>query len=254
MRPAFVTQAVSQRYPASVVRMATEQQGAQEGKVESASKDAEVLKEIPDKVDRWTEGSGLAATDYPHPLDDDYKFGDITKRVIRDVSGNTDYEFGDATKAAVEQGKVLSEASKASAEKAAIAVIDAGGTAVEAGAAAKKALDDSGYQFGDLTKGAIKGFEEKVREATGNDEYKFGDVTKNLAKGVFGALEKGAGAAKNKLIEEQAKTQIEVDVVKAKLLEEEAAKKKHEEDMAVKELKSAAAEEHEEDAAAAKEK
>lgn len=246
MRPAFVTQAVRQRYPASVVRMATEQQGAQEGKVESASK---------------------AATDYPHPLDDDYKFGDITKRVIRDVSGNNDYEFGDATKAAIEQGKVLSEASKASAEKAAIAVIDAGGTAVEAGAAAKKALDDSGYQFGDLTKGAIKGFEEKVREATGNDEYKFGDVTKNLAKGVFGALEKGAGAAKNKLIEEQAKTQIEVDAVKAKLLEEEAAKKKHEEDMAVKqlksaatedmagkELKSAAAEEHEEDAAAAEKK
>ena len=42
--------------------------------------------------------------------------------------------------------------------------------ALEAGAAAKKALDDSGYQFGDLTKGAIKGFEETIRDATGNDE------------------------------------------------------------------------------------
>lgn len=54
-------------------------------------------------------------------------------------------------------------------------------------------------QFGDLTKGAVKGFEEVVRDATGNEEYKFGDVTKNLAKGLFGALEKGASAAKKKL-------------------------------------------------------
>lgn len=83
--------------------------------------------------------------------------------------------------------------------QAAASVIEAGGTAVEAGAAAKKALDDSGCalpsslvtlplpscylrnrnwhstrtladQFGDLTKGAVKGFEETVREATGNEE------------------------------------------------------------------------------------
>jgi len=130
--------------------------------------------------------------DYPHPHDDDYKFGDITKRVIRDMTGNKDYEFGDG-------GKALSSASTEAAEAAAAAVIDAGGTAVEAGAAAKQALDDSGYQFGDITKGAVKGFEEKVREATGNEEYKFGDLTKNLAKGLFGALEKGAAAAKEKL-------------------------------------------------------
>ena len=137
-------------------------------------------------VDKTREG------EYPHPHDDDYKFGDITKRVIRDMTGNKDYEIGDGSKA-------LASATTDAAEKAAAAVLDAGGSAVEAGAAAKKVLDDSDYQFGDLTKGAIKGFEETVRDATGNEEYKFGDVTKNLAKGLFGALEKGAAAAKKKI-------------------------------------------------------
>merc|ERR1712185_296593 len=79
----------------------------------------------------------------------DYKFGDITKRLIRDMTGNKDYEFGDGTKA-------VSAATQEAAEKAAAAVINAGGTASEAGAAAKKALDDSGYQFGDLTKAGIR--------------------------------------------------------------------------------------------------
>ena len=136
--------------------------------------------------------------------------------------------------------------------QAAVAVLDAGGTAAEAGAAAKKALDDSGYEctplppapphllasprlvcspgcwlstppqpnthapphptlphptlhglttcaVGDLTKGAIKGFEGMVQDATGKDDYKFGDVTKNFAKNLFGGLEKGAAAAKKKL-------------------------------------------------------
>jgi hypothetical protein len=64
---------------------------------------------------------------------------DITKRVIRDVTGNKEYEFGDGTKA-------VSAATQDAAEKAAEAVIDAGGSAIEAGAAAKKVLDDSGYQ------------------------------------------------------------------------------------------------------------
>jgi len=137
-------------------------------------------------IDKTKEG------EYPHPHDDDYKFGDITKRVIRDMTGNKEYEFGDGSKA-------LASATTDAAEAAAAAVLDAGGTAVEAGAAAKKVIDDSGYQFGDLTKGAVKGFEEVVRDATGNEEYKFGDVTKNLAKGLFGALEKGASAAKKKL-------------------------------------------------------
>ena len=132
--------------------------------------------------------------DYPHPHDDDYKFGDITKRVIRDMTGNSDYEFGDGSKA-------LASKTTDAAEAAAAAVIDAGGTAIEAGAAAKQVLDDSGYQFGDLTRGAIKGWEEIVREQTGNEDYKFGDVTKNLAKGLFGALEKGAAAAKKKVDE-----------------------------------------------------
>ena len=64
---------------------------------------------------------------------------DITKRVIRDVTGNKEYEFGDGSKA-------VSAATQDAAEKAAEAVIDAGGSAIEAGAAAKKVLDDSGYQ------------------------------------------------------------------------------------------------------------
>mmetsp|Transcript_19362 Transcript_19362/g.48721 ORF Transcript_19362/g.48721 Transcript_19362/m.48721 type:complete len:185 (+) Transcript_19362:19-573(+) len=130
--------------------------------------------------------------EYPHPSDSDYKFGDITKRMIRDMTGNKEYEFGDGSKA-------LAEGSKEAAEKAAVAVLDAGGTAIEAGAAAKKVLDDSGYQFGDITKGAIKGFEGVVQEATGNEDYKFGDLTKNLAKNLFGGLEKGAAAAKKAL-------------------------------------------------------
>mmetsp|Transcript_36259 Transcript_36259/g.120031 ORF Transcript_36259/g.120031 Transcript_36259/m.120031 type:complete len:180 (-) Transcript_36259:155-694(-) len=137
-------------------------------------------------VDKTKEG------EYPHPHDDDYKFGDITLRVIRDMTGNADYRFGDGSKA-------IASATTDAAEAAAAAVLDAGGTAVEAGAAAKKVLDDSGYQFGDLTKGAIKGFEGQVRSATGNEEYKFGDISKTLAKGLFGALEKGAAAAKKKI-------------------------------------------------------
>ena len=52
---------------------------------------------------------------------------------------------------------------------------------------------------GDITKGAIKGFEGVVQEATGNEDYKFGDLTKNLAKNLFGGLEKGAAAAKKAL-------------------------------------------------------
>ncbi|EOD38792.1 hypothetical protein EMIHUDRAFT_440037 [Emiliania huxleyi CCMP1516] len=148
-------------------------------------------------VDKTKEG------EYPHPHEDDYKFGDITLRVIRDMTGNADYRFGDGSKA-------IASATTDAAEAAAAAVLDAGGTAVEAGAAAKKVLDDSGYQFGDLTKGAIKGFEGQVRSATGNEEYKFGsrqtslvtarpDISKTLAKGLFGALEKGAAAAKKKI-------------------------------------------------------
>ena len=82
------------------------------------------------------------------PLD-----ADITKRVIRDMTGNKEYEFGDGAKA-------VSAGTQEAAEKAAESVIDAGGSAIEAGAAAKKVLDDSGYQFGDLTKGAIKSWEE----------------------------------------------------------------------------------------------
>jgi len=137
-------------------------------------------------IDKTREG------EYPHPHDDDYAFGDITRRVIRDVTGNKDYEFGDGS-------KVLAAATTDAAEAAAAAVIDAGGTAIEAGAAAKAVLDDSGYEFGDLTRGAIKGWEEIVRDATGNEEYKFGDITKGLAKGLFGAMEKGAAAAKKKI-------------------------------------------------------
>jgi len=162
-------------------------------------------------VDKTKEG------EYPHPANDDYQFGDITKRMIRDATGDKDYEFGDGSKA-------LASATTDAAETAANAVLEAGGTAVEAGAAAKKVLDDSGYEFGDFTKGAVEGFEEKMKSATGdedykfgdvtkglvsslgktatgNEDYKFGDVTKNLAKGLFGAVEKGAAAAKKRVDE-----------------------------------------------------
>lgn len=55
------------------------------------------------------------------------------------MTGNKEYEFGDGSKA-------LASATTDAAEAAAAAVLDAGGTAVEAGAAAKKVIDDSGYQ------------------------------------------------------------------------------------------------------------
>ena len=86
--------------------------------------------------------------------------------MIRDATGNTDYEFGDGSKA-------VSQASMDAAEKAGAAVLDAGGTAIEAGDAVKKALDDSGYQFGDLTKGAVKGFEGAMAEVTGNEDCEY---------------------------------------------------------------------------------
>uniref|UniRef100_A0A7S0LMU0 Uncharacterized protein n=1 Tax=Coccolithus braarudii TaxID=221442 RepID=A0A7S0LMU0_9EUKA len=130
--------------------------------------------------------------EYPHPHDSDYQFGDITKRVIRDLTGNKDYELGDGT-------KVVAQATLDAAEAAAEASIAAGGTAAEAGAAARKALDDSGYQFGDITKGVLKGFEKGVQEVTGNNKYQFGDLTKNLAKGLFNAVEKGAASAKDQI-------------------------------------------------------
>ena len=122
------------------------------------------------------------------------QFGDITKRVIRDMTGNKDYEFGDGSKA-------VASATTDAAEKAAAAVIDAGGTVAEAGAAAKQVLDDSGYQFGDITKGAIRGLEQSVRDATGNEGYQFGDFTKGMAKSFFGAIEKGAAEAKKTIDE-----------------------------------------------------
>ena len=188
---------VSARRPTGVLRAATD--------------DADASKLSKVSVDKTKEG------EYPHPHDDDYQFGDITKRMIRDMVGNTEYEFGDGSKA-------IASATTDAAEAAASAVIEAGGSAVEAGAAARKVLDESGYEFGDVTKGAIKGFEETMKDATGNEDYKFGDVTKglvtslgkqatgnedykfgdvtkNLAKGLFGAVEKGAAAAKKKVDE-----------------------------------------------------
>jgi hypothetical protein len=104
---------------------------------------------------------GASSLIYSHLTD--YRFGDITLRVIRDMTGNTDYEFGDGSRA-------LSAASKDAAEAAAAAVIDAGGSAAEAGVAARQALDDSGYQFGDITKAGIRSFESVVQDATGNEE------------------------------------------------------------------------------------
>jgi len=155
--------------------------------------------------------------DYPHPHDKDYKFGDITKRIIRDMTGNKDYEFGDASKA-------VATATSDAAEKAATAVIDAGGSAAEASAAAAAVLADAAdttvdagaafknaldkryggeYQFGDISKEAaskaVGGIEEAVRSATGNEEYKFGDLSKKLAKGFLGKLSEAAGDAKKKL-------------------------------------------------------
>ena len=99
------------------------------------------------------------------------------------MTGNKDYEFGDGTKA-------LASSTSDAAEAAAAAILDAGGTAAEAGAAARKVLDDSGYQFGDITKGVVKGFEATVREATGNDEC--ARYNSNLAVSAASSLNRGA--------------------------------------------------------------
>jgi hypothetical protein len=108
------------------------------------------------------------------------------QRMIRDATGNTKYEFGDGSKALADGSKDAAEKAREAVvamahtvgigqrtyaraceyelprpcsvpprpfthpptrtHQAAVAVLDAGGTAVEAGAAAKKVLDDSGYQ------------------------------------------------------------------------------------------------------------
>ena len=91
------------------------------------------------------------------------------------------------------------------------AAVKAAGASIDAGKAAKDALDEryDGYQFGDISKeaaGAAKsGIEQAMRTATGNEEYQFGDVTRNLAKGFLGKLSEAAGAAKEKLEEDERK-------------------------------------------------
>ena len=85
------------------------------------------------------------------------------------------------------------------------------GSIIAAGAAAKNALDEryDGYQFGDISKeaaGAAKsGIEAAMRKATGNEDYQFGDVTKNLAKGFLGKISEAAGAAKERLEDDDKK-------------------------------------------------
>ena len=84
---------------------------------------------------------------------------------------------------------------------------------IEAGVATKDALDEryDGYEFGDITKeaaGAAKsGIEEAIRKTTGNEDYKFGDLTKNLAKGFLGKVSEAAGAAREKLEDDEDKKQ-----------------------------------------------
>ena len=40
-----------------------------------------------------------------------------------------------------------------------------------------------------MTKGAIKGFEGVVQEATGNEDYKFGDLTRRTFRAMDGLVE-----------------------------------------------------------------
>ena len=97
---------------------------------------------------------------------DEYEFGDLTKemdnraqKVVAEFTGKEDYEFGDISMALEERRKQWVE--------------DTLG---------KEAADN--YEFGDLTKNAMKNF-------TGKDEYEFGDVTKKLMGDLFGKRKKG---------------------------------------------------------------
>ena len=150
---------------------------------------------------------------------------------------NKDYEFGDGTKALSSATQDAAEAAAAAVIDAGGSAIDAGaaakkvlddsgctsivvrgGTLASSCPPADRSCVDAASsvrsrplygplgafavfadQFGDLTKGAIKGWEEIVRAQTGNEDYKFGDVTKNAMKGLFGMMEQGAAAAKKKL-------------------------------------------------------
>ena len=72
-------------------------------------------------------------------------------------------------------------------EKAAKSYIGKGATAKAKKAAAEEAAA-KGYQFGDLTKSAVKSF-------TGKESYEFGDVTRTIGKKIFGGG--GGGESSN---------------------------------------------------------
>merc|ERR1712113_438461 len=112
--------------------------------------------------------------------------GDVTKKAFEGTAravGNEDYQFGDVAKAVA--GGVDAVVDSLDVDAVVDTATTAASTTIAAGAAAKQALDDSGYQFGDISKGIAKkmtgSVEQTVRDATGSEDYKFGDITKSMA-------------------------------------------------------------------------
>lgn len=96
---------------------------------------------------------------------DEYQFGDLSKEIsnrvknrVAEYTGKDGYEFGDVSRQIENQRKEWVK-----------------------GFLGEEAAQE--YQFGDITKQAMKNF-------TGNDDYQFGDVTKKLMGNIFGGKRK----------------------------------------------------------------
>jgi hypothetical protein len=100
--------------------------------------------------------------------DEDYQFGDLTKKALTKFTGKNQYEFGDITKRILERAEARKTSSSAYSDEATARYKDQN----------QKELhvleeDVRSYQFGDLTKKAVTKF-------TGKDQYEFGDITKRI--------------------------------------------------------------------------
>jgi hypothetical protein len=100
--------------------------------------------------------------------DEDYQFGDLTKKTLTKFTGKNEYEFGDITKRILQRAEVRKTSSSAYSEEATATYKDQNQKELQV-----LEEDVRSYQFGDLTKKAVTKF-------TGKDQYEFGDITKRI--------------------------------------------------------------------------
>jgi hypothetical protein len=121
--------------------------------------------------------------------DEDYQFGDLTRRTVSKFTGKNQYEFGDITKHILERAEARKTSSAAYSEKATATYKDQNQKELDV-----LEEDVRSYQFGDLTKKAVSRF-------TGKDKYVFGDITKRVLE-QRQAAEKAAARNKDQVQEE----------------------------------------------------